>query len=60
MNRNEDTELLAMLEEMIRKKREEIRGLNKLIGSMEHPEDNPNGGESNESTANTQTGKSED
>lgn len=57
MNRNEDTELLAMLEEMIRKKREEIRGLNKLIGSIEHPEDNTNGGESNEPTIHTEPGK---
>ncbi len=34
----EDKQLLDLLEEMIKKKKEEIAGLNKLIGSIQHPE----------------------
>lgn len=43
MDQNEDKQLLDVLEEMIRKKREEIAGLNNLIGSMQHPTEGENG-----------------
>lgn len=39
LKQENERQLLDVLEDMIRKKREEIAGLNKLIGSIQHSGD---------------------